>query len=395
MAGGQGTRLGSSDPKGCYDVGLFSHKSLFQIQVERIVKLQRLTEVKFGLNEGSVIIPLYVMTSGPTRLPTESYFQKNEYFGLKAENVIFFNQGVLPAVSMDGKRLLLESKNSIVESPDGNGGFYKALNDNHVIEDLQKRKIEHIHMYCVDNILVKVGDPEFIGYSAMRHCNVSTKVVRKRNANESVGLIVMDQSSSLKSPSPCVVEYSEISKELSEKCDSDGLLYFRAANIVNHYYNVEYLSLMVPQWISSRRYLPYHIAKKKIGVLNVESGKFEKPEQPNGIKMEQFIFDVFPSVSMDKFGCLEVDRSDEFSPLKNGSGSGSKNDCPETCRLDFLKRCTRWVKQNGGLLKNDDADVDVDVEVDALVEVSPLTSYSGEGLKHLVDGKVFKNGDVL
>ncbi|GME98239.1 unnamed protein product [Ambrosiozyma monospora] len=283
------------------------------------------------------------MTSGPTRSPTESYFKKNHYFGLKAENVIFFNQGVLPAVSMDGKKLLLESKNSIVESPDGNGGFYKALSDNNIITDLQKRHIEHIHMYCVDNILVKVGDPEFIGYSALRQCDVSTKVVRKRNANESVGLIVMDQDSK----TPCVVEYSEISKELSEKCDSDGKLHFRAANIVNHYYNVEYLSLMVPQWISSRRHLPYHIAKKKIGVLNTESGKFEKPQEPNGIKMEQFIFDVFPAVSMDKFGCLEVDRSDEFSPLKNGPGA--KNDCPETCKSDFLKRSTRWVKQNGGL----------------------------------------------
>ncbi|GME84786.1 unnamed protein product [Ambrosiozyma monospora] len=234
-------------------------------------------------------------------------------------------------------------------------------------------------MYCVDNILVKVGDPEFIGYSALRNCDVATKVVRKRDANESVGLVVLDEATK----TPCVVEYSEISKELSEMTDADGKLRFRAANIVNHYYNVDFLNKMVPQWIVSRKDLPYHIAKKKIGVLDSVTGKFVKPTEPNGIKMEQFIFDVFPGVSLDKFGCLEVERNDEFSPLKNGPDVA--NDSPISCKANFLKRSTAWVVANGGVLETEDA----------MVEVSPLTSYGGEGLKNLVAGKSFKNGDIL
>jgi len=114
MAGGQGTRLGSSAPKGCFDIGLPSQKSLFQLQGERIAKVEKLAKQKHS--KENVTVPWYVMTSGPTRGPTQKFFEENNYFGLKKENVIIFEQGVLPCISNEGK-ILLESKSKVSHSP--------------------------------------------------------------------------------------------------------------------------------------------------------------------------------------------------------------------------------------------------------------------------------------
>ena len=113
MAGGQGTRLGSSAPKGCFNIGLPSEKSLFQIQAERIWKVQRLAAKKHG--KENVIVPWYVMTSGPTRGPTEKFFKEHNYFGLSQDNVLIFEQGVLPCISNEGK-ILLEGKSKVLGS---------------------------------------------------------------------------------------------------------------------------------------------------------------------------------------------------------------------------------------------------------------------------------------
>ena len=309
MAGGQGTRLGSSAPKGCYNIGLPSQKSLFQLQAERIWKVQQLAAKKHGKSE--VTVPWYVMTSGPTRGPTESFFKEHKYFGLKAENVFVFEQGVLPCISNEGK-ILMETKSKVAVAPDGNGGIYQALIKFGAVADMKKRGIEHIHAYCVDNCLVKVADPTFIGFSASKNVEIGTKVVRKRNAKEPVGLILQ------KNGKPDVVEYSEIDDATAEAKDAQNpeILKFRAANIVNHYYSFRFLE-SIPQWAHR---LPHHVAKKKIPCINTETGESIKPEKPNGIKMEQFVFDCFPFLGMEQFACMEVRREDEFSPLKNARG---------------------------------------------------------------------------
>ncbi|CDK25243.1 unnamed protein product [Kuraishia capsulata CBS 1993] len=377
MAGGQGTRLGSENPKGCYDIGLPSNKPVFQIQAERILKLQQLTDEKYSTT--GTVIPWYIMTSGATRATTEKFFNSHNYFGLQRENVVFFDQGFLPCFSMDGSKILMKDQHNICEAPDGNGGLYKSMYDSGVLQDFQQRGIKHIHMYCVDNVLVKVGDPVFLGWASSQKYDIATKVVRKRSAHESVGLIVLDRDLN----APSVIEYSEISKELSEKVDEDtGKLHLRAANIVNHYYNVDVLNRMIPEWISSQDFLPFHIAKKRIASLDFKTGELVKPVEPNGVKLEQFIFDVFPSITLEKFGCMEVCRDSEFSPLKNAPGAA--NDTPQTCLSSILNRSTKWVLENGGLLESPDAQV----------EVSPLTSYNGEGLE-FVRGKVFKNGECI
>ncbi|KAK3329493.1 nucleotide-diphospho-sugar transferase [Apodospora peruviana] len=360
MAGGQGTRLGSSAPKGCYDIGLASHKSLFQIQAERIIKIAALGAEHASVAAGKVDVPWYVMTSGPTRQPTEDFFAQHKYFGLDPKNVFFFEQGVLPCMSNDGK-ILLETKGKVAEAPDGNGGIYNAMVESGVLDDMKKRGIKYIHAYCVDNCLVKVADPVFVGYTASLDADIATKVVRKRNATESVGLILS------KDGKPNVIEYSEIDKATAEARDPENpeLLKFRAANIVNHCYSLRFLET-IPQW--SKR-LPHHIARKKIPHVSLDSGETVKPSKPNGIKLEQFVFDVFPLTEMDKFACLEVRREDEFSPLKNAPGTGE--DDPDTSRRDIMAQGARWLQAAGAnLAKPEDG-----------FEVSPLASYGGEGLE--------------
>jgi UDP-N-acetylglucosamine/UDP-N-acetylgalactosamine diphosphorylase len=354
MAGGQGTRLGSSAPKGCYDIGLPSKKSLFQLQAERIYKVQQLAARKHS--KDNVVVPWYVMTSGPTRKPTEDFFREHNFFGLEEENVLIFEQGVLPCISNEGK-ILLESKSKIAVAPDGNGGLYNALIKGGAVGDMQKRGIQHIHAYCVDNCLVRVADPVFIGFSASKDVDIATKVVRKRNAKESVGLILQ------KNGKPDVVEYSEIDSETAEATDGSNsdLLKFRAANIVNHYYSFSFLE-SIPEWSHK---LPHHVAKKKIPCVDTDKGTQIKPEKPNGIKLEQFVFDCFPFLDMEKFACMEVKREDEFSPLKNAKGTGE--DDPDTSKKHILTQGRRWLTEAGAIVE-DEGD-------DEGVEVSPLISY--------------------
>jgi UDP-N-acetylglucosamine/UDP-N-acetylgalactosamine diphosphorylase len=245
----------------------------------------------------------------------------------------------------------------VAVAPDGNGGIYQALLTSNVRTDMRKRGIEHIHAYCVDNCLVKVADPAFIGFSASKDVDIATKVVRKRNATESVGLIL------LKNGKPDVVEYSEIDKETAEARDPQqhDVLKFRAANIVNHYYSFRFLET-IEEWSHK---LPHHVARKKIPYTNTENGESVKPEKPNGIKLEQFVFDVFPLLSLDKFACMEVKREDEFSPLKNARGTGE--DDPDTSKQDILGQGAGWVRAAGGVVESEGTSTGV--------EVSPLISY--------------------
>lgn len=247
----------------------------------------------------------------------------------------------------------------VAVAPDGNGGIYQALLTSNVRTDMRKRGIEHIHAYCVDNCLVKVADPVFIGFAASKDVDIATKVVRKRNATESVGLIL------LKNGKPDAVEYSELDKATAEAKDpkqSDALK-FRGANIVNHYYSFRFLET-IEAWAHK---LPHHVARKKIPYVDIETGEMVKPEKPNGIKLEQFVFDVFPMIELEKFACLEVRREDEFSPLKNAKGTGE--DDPDTSKQDILQQGKRWLEEAGATVVSDEE------PNKSGVEVSPLISY--------------------
>lgn len=360
LAGGQGTRLGFSGPKGLYSIDLPSKRTLFQIISERLLKLRKLA----GKDSNQLpSIPFYIMTSPINHEQTVEFFQKNSFFGLPKEDVNFFPQGMLPCLTEEGK-IILEGAGKVAMAPDGNGGIYPSLVKTGMLADMEERKIQYLHVFSIDNALTKPADPVFIGYCISQGADCGNKVVWKTSAHEKVGVIAEKDGKS------CVVEYSDISKEMAEAVDDNGRLRFGAGNICNHFYTIDFLKTEILPQLGSI----YHIARKKIPYYDPESKVTVKPTANNGNKLETFIFDVFPlSKSM---AVLDVERGEEFAPVKNAPGSAS--DSPDTARKYLSELAKKWVQDAGGKLVGD---------MDAICEVAPLTSYGGEGMEDKVKDK--------
>ncbi|XP_010504996.1 PREDICTED: UDP-N-acetylglucosamine diphosphorylase 2-like isoform X3 [Camelina sativa] len=364
LSGGQGTRLGSSDPKGCYNIGLPSGKSLFQIQAERILCVQRLAAQ--AMSEGStrpVTIQWYIMTSPFTHEPTQKFFESRKYFGLEPEQVTFFQQGTLPCISKDGK-FIMETPFSLAKAPDGNGGVYAALKSSRLLEDMASRGIKYVDCYGVDNVLVRVADPTFLGYFIDKGAASAAKVVRKAYPQEKVGVFVRRG----KGGPLTVVEYTELDQSMASATNQQtGRLQFCWSNVCLHMFTLDFLNQVAN---GLEKDSVYHLAEKKIPSIN---GFTE------GLKLEQFIFDCFPYAPSTAL--FEVLRDEEFAPVKNANGSNF--DTPESARLLVLRLHTRWVIAAGGFLTHS-------VPLYATgVEVSPLCSYAGENLEAICRGRTF------
>lgn len=344
-----------------FDVGLQSHKTLFCIQAERIQKLEKLAEDLTGKRG---FIMWYIMTSEHTKKPTLEYFKANNYFGLQEKHVVVFKQGSLPCFDYDG-RIILDEKNRVSRSPDGNGGIYRAMHDSGILNDMKKLGILYLHAHSVDNILIKVADPVFIGYCIQEKADCAAKVVEKCASNETVGVVAIVDGKYQ------VVEYSEISSKTAEMRNSDGRLTFSAGNICNHFFTADFLDKVGKVY---EPYLKLHVAKKKIPFVD-NAGKRLIPDKPNGIKIEKFVFDVFKFA--EKFVVMEVPREEEFSALKNADSAGK--DCPSTARADLHRLHRKYIENAGGIVHGD------------ICEISPFVSYAGENLKPLVEGKSFSS----
>jgi len=368
MAGGQGTRLGVPYPKGMYNVNLPSQKTLYQLQAERLLSLQRTVKKQYGTDSK---IRWYIMTSDATQEATEAFFEKNNYFGLDKADIVLFPQHLFPCLTFEGK-MMLDRHGKIAKSPDGNGGLYRAMKTWGITDDMAKHGVEYVFAYCVDNILVRVADPVFMGYCAEKGVECANKVVEKTDPSEAVGVTCKYKGKY------GVVEYSEMSSETAHLRKSDGSLKFCSGNICNHFFTRQFLEDVIENHLDD---FPRHIAKKKIPYINDE-GERITPDKPNGIKLEKFVFDVFQFAK--KFAIYEVHREDEFSPLKNATGGSS----PQTSRADLMSLHRRQIEAAGGRFVDEEGK-EVDSSTAVECEISPLLSYAGENLEDVVKGKTF------
>lgn len=311
MAGGQGTRLGHNGPKGTFDIGLESHKPIFELLCETL----KLANEKYG-----VVIPWYIMTSKENNKDTVDFFEKNNYFGYPKGYIQFFKQGELPMVGEDGK-VLLDEKGMIKQAADGHGGIFTSMRKDGVIYDMKARGIEWVFIGGVDNVLVKMVDPTLIGLAESKGILAAGKSVVKAGPHEKVGVFCK------RNGRPSVIEYSEISKEMAEETDENGQLKYGESHILCNLFNIKEIEKI------SEKNLPYHSAHKKATYMN-EKGEIVKGTEPNAYKFEAFLFDAFES--LDDMVIMRVKREEEFAPVKNAEGV----DSPETARKlyqDFWK----------------------------------------------------------
>jgi UDP-N-acetylglucosamine/UDP-N-acetylgalactosamine diphosphorylase len=345
VAGGQGSRLGFDKPKGMFPIGPISNKSLFQIHAEKVFALQR----RFGRT-----VPFLIMTSPATHDDTVAYFREQHWFGLSEWEVLFFQQGTMPAVDIASGRLLLEKPGLLFTSPNGHGGTITALSDSGLLNDLRRRGIRSLFYFQVDNPLVKIADPGFVGQHLLRQSETSSKAIEKAYPEEKMGVL------SLIDGRCGIIEYTDMPNELLHAKDAEDRLLHRAGSPAIHIFDVEFLQRITED--ASK--LPYHIARKKVPCIDNAD-----PRQENALKFERFIFDALPLA--ERWLVQEALRAEEFSPVKNKEGA----DSPETARRDLINLAARWLELAGIKVPRDE-------QGDAIVpiEISPRFALDHEEL---------------
>lgn len=364
VAGGQGTRLGFDKPKGVFPIGPVSNKSLFQVHADKVFALAR----RYGRP-----VPFLVMTSPATHADTEAYFAEQDHFGLGRENVCFFQQGTMPAVDVATGRLLLEAPGVLFTSPNGHGGTLTALTESGVLEEISRRGVKHVFYFQVDNPLVKIGDPAFLGKHIAVRSEASSKAIAKAFAKEKMGVLALIDGR-------CgIVEYSDLPDDLTHMTDGQGRLTYGAGNPAIHLFDLAFLRRVT----QGATRLPFHIARKKVPHID-DAGQPVTPTKENALKFEMFVFDALPMA--DRWLVMESPRGDEFFPVKNAEGL----DSPATAKQALSNQAGRWLEAAG-------ARVPRTAEGNATVplEVSPRFALDADEVKarvwpgRVVDGPLY------
>lgn len=312
LAGGMGTRLGSDDPKGMYNIGLTKDVFIFQRLIENLMDV---------VNATSTYIHLFVMTSDKNDEATRKFFAEKNYFGYKKEFVHFFIQEMAPATDYDG-HVYMEEKYKISTSPNGNGGWFISLKTAGLTEVLHKEGIKWLNIFAVDNVLQRIADPVFVGASIDADVCVGAKVVRKSAPDEKVGVMCLEDGK------PSIVEYYELTEEMMYAKNEKGDPAYNFGVILNYLFRVDALEAMFEDEAQ------VHVVEKKIPYLD-ENGNLVKPETPNGYKFEGLVLDMIHQLDT----CLpfEVVREKEFAPIKNKTGIDSVESARELCKLNGIE----------------------------------------------------------
>lgn len=313
LAGGMGTRLGSDDPKGMYNIGETKDLYIFECLVNNLMDV---------VNQTGTWIHFFIMTSDKNNDATIKFLTEHDFFGYKAEYIHFFKQEMAAATDYNGK-IYLEEKGKLSTSPNGNGGWFVSMKNAGLLEVVKKEGIEWLNIFAVDNVLQRIADPCFVGATLQKNCTVGAKVVRKNAPDEKVGVMCLEDGR------PSIVEYYELTEELMNAKDAKGDPAYNFGVILNYLFNEKALEGLLDG------NLPLHIVEKKIPYLN-EAGELVKPEEPNGYKFENLVLDMIHQLDT----CLpyEVVREKEFAPIKNKTG------------VDSVESAKALLKQNGVVL---------------------------------------------
>ena len=349
VAGGQGTRLGYDAPKGTFPVTPVSHASLFEVFAAKLRCAGRL----YGKD-----LHWFIMTSEVNHDQTVRFFEQKNYLGLQADKVHFFRQGLMPAVDFNGK-LILESPGSLAMSPDGHGGSLRALYRSGSTRFMRENGIDLLSYFQVDNPLVKCVDPYFSGFHILGNSEMSGKALPKAYPGEKVGHFCTYEGKTV------VVEYSDLPAELQEARQPDGNLKFSGGSIAIHVINVDFVERL-GSGSNPEASLPFHKAVKKIPYCAPDRS-IVRPDKPNGVKFEMFVFDALPFARHPIL--IETLRSEDFSPVKNAEGV----DSPESCRKDQLRMAASWLKDAGVNLKTDDSGLP-----ETVIEIDPAFAMDRE-----------------
>ncbi len=332
VAGGQGSRLGFDSPKGKFPITQIKNKTLFQLHAEKILALSK---------KYSTTIPWFIMTSEINHEETKKYFEDNNYFNLEKENIFIFKQGMMPAIDKNGK-LILKDKHEVFTNPNGHGGSIMALYMSGAVKEMKKRGVKYLFYYQIDNPLVVIADPIFVGYHILNNAEMSAKAVAKSSPEEKVGVFGYIDNK------PGVIEYSDLTDEEMRDTNSNGTLKYSAGSIAIHLFNVDFIEKENNEGLK----LPFHVAKKKIKSIDGEI---------DGIKFETFVFDALADAK--EIMILEVNRDTEFAPVKNKEGA----DSPDSARNMMNDMYADWLEEAGVEVPRD-----CDGIVDGKIEISPL-----------------------